>query len=286
MTLETYLYKQLVATTAKQYLRRLTPFFVSLEGKAIDSKLATYQDILNYIGELRAKKTSPRDSLNAIKKYYDYLILEGIREDHPARTIKLKDQLNRQTQLQDLFTTKELEQLLEEVKSYPGITNRNRSIVSLLSYQGLTTLEITRLKVQDIDLEKATVFVREGAKSKARTLKLRGNQILMLFQYLEKERTKLKKISTELFFISTQGSQLRTQSIAHLVGSYQYLFSNRTLNPKAIRKSVITNLLKSGKNLRIVQEFAGHRNPSSTQQYQQTKVEELKQQILKYHPLK
>jgi cytosine/adenosine deaminase-related metal-dependent hydrolase len=44
-------------------------------------------------------------------------------------------------------------------------------------------------------------------------------------------------------------------------------------------------LLKSGNDLRIVQVFAGHKSPSATEKYRQTQVEELKQQIVKHHPL-
>ena len=48
---------------------------------------------------------------------------------------------------------------------------------------------------------------------------------------------------------------------------------------------VIANLLKSGKGLRDVQYFAGHKKISSTEKYRQTGLEELKAAILKYHPL-
>jgi hypothetical protein len=49
--------------------------------------------------------------------------------------------------------------------------------------------------------------------------------------------------------------------------------------------SVITNLLKQKKDLRVVQVFAGHKKPSSTERYRQTGLEELKAAVLKHHPL-
>jgi integrase/recombinase XerD len=36
---------------------------------------------------------------------------------------------------------------------------------------------------------------------------------------------------------------------------------DRNLNAKTIRQSVIANLLKEGKDLRVVQVFAGHKKP-------------------------
>jgi integrase/recombinase XerD len=51
-----------------------------------------------------------------------------------------------------------------------------------------------------------------------------------------------------------------------------------------IRQSVITNLLKQGHDLSIVQSFAGHKYPSATQGYKQNEFETLKAEVNKYHP--
>ena len=75
------------------------------------------------------------------------------------------------------------------------------------------------------------------------------------------------------------------EGIGYVIETQKHLFPGRRLNAKTIRQSVITNLLKAGKDLRIVQAFAGHKYPSTTEKYKQTHVEELKTQILNYHPL-
>jgi len=51
-----------------------------------------------------------------------------------------------------------------------------------------------------------------------------------------------------------------------------------------IRQSVIAHLLKENKDLRIVQEFAGHRKAGSTEAYKRSGFEELKSSIEKLHP--
>ena len=50
-------------------------------------------------------------------------------------------------------------------------------------------------------------------------------------------------------------------------------------------QSVIAHLLKEKNDIRIVQEFAGHRRTASTEEYKQTGLEELKSAIGKLHPL-
>ena len=63
------------------------------------------------------------------------------------------------------------------------------------------------------------------------------------------------------------------------------MFPDRNLNPRTIRQSVITNLLKEGKDLRVVQVFAGHKKISTTEKYRQSGLKELQEAIEKYHPL-
>jgi len=55
--------------------------------------------------------------------------------------------------------------------------------------------------------------------------------------------------------------------------------------PLAIRQSVIANLLKAGKDVRMVQVFAGHNSPMTTERYEQTGIEELTPAVMKYHLL-
>ncbi|MDX9783056.1 MAG: hypothetical protein RBT35_08810 [Bacteroidales bacterium] len=44
-------------------------------------------------------------------------------------------------------------------------------------------------------------------------------------------------------------------------------------------------MLKEGKDLRVVQVFAGHKKISSNKKYRQSGIEELQAAIEKYHPL-
>ena len=55
--------------------------------------------------------------------------------------------------------------------------------------------------------------------------------------------------------------------------------------PLAIRQSVIANLLKAGKDVRMVQVFAGRNSPMTTERYEQTRIEEMTAAVMKYHPL-
>ena len=84
-------------------------------------------------------------------------------------------------------------------------------------------------------------------------------------------------------FISMNSMEDIKNSLLHLK------YALRKLNPKykhsmQIRQSVITEWLKE-KNLRTVQYMAGHRYVSSTERYQTSNLEDLKEALNKHHPL-
>lgn len=276
-----YLSSRVAPSTAKRYVREVELFFSSVE----NPKTATYQEIMNYIGKLRGKQNNLSCSLHAIKHYYGYLLAVGLRQDNPAKSIRLRDKRSRDVQLQDLFKPTELEQLLDKKERYPILKNRNQIIVSLLIYQGLTNGEIVKLELENINLEQGTIQIKPGRKTNSRTLKLNSKQVFWIMSYLQNDRPKLLKVESEKLIISKLGTEETGEGICYVVETQKHLFPDRKLNAKTIRQSVITNLLKQGKDLRIVQTFAGHKYPSTTERYKQTQVEELKNQILKYHPL-
>jgi integrase/recombinase XerD len=286
MSLESYLKQKVAPSTAKRYLREISLFFISAEAKNIDPKEAIYSQIMDYIGELRKKSNDLNCSLYGIKKYYDYLLSANLRQDNPAKSIRLRDKKSRDIQLQDLFKTEELEQLLERKERYSILRNRNKIIISLLIYQGLTNGEITKLALENISLEAGNIYIKSGRKTNRRTLKLQAKQVFWLMKYIQEDRPKLLKIASKKLLISKLGTEENGEGICYLIETQKHLFPNRKLTARTIRQSVITNLLKAGKDLRLVQVFVGHKYPSTTEKYKQTKVEELKNQVLKHHPLR
>jgi integrase/recombinase XerD len=284
MKLQDYLNKRHTKGTADRYLRD-----IQIYRKANPNhKTATYSDIMDYIGKLRQQYKNPqsvRTILYSLKKYYSFLVYVKERKDHPCKFINLKDKQNRNIQLQDLFTSDELEQLLERKERYINLKTKNQVVLSLLIYQGLTTGELTRIELKDLDLEKAEIYIKSSSKLNSRTLKLKSKQILIFHKYITEVRPKLLAKQTEKLIINKLGNPETGEQISYLVGTFKHLFSDRNLNPKTIRQSVITNLLKSGNDLRIVQVFSGHKYPSATEKYKQTNVEELKKEVQKYHPL-
>jgi site-specific recombinase XerD len=286
MSIEDYLKERLRKSSVKSYL------FIIDKYKKHDKNVAKYdyQKVMEYIEILRReyKVTTVKGELSCIKGYYDYLIEIGKRKDNPARAIRIKDGKENPIQLQDLFTEKELQILLvPRIERYPFLTKRNKIIMSLLVHQGLRTGEIENIKLTDIDLEKATIQIKETGVTNSRNLPLKAEQILLFYDYINKHRTKLVTFRTkeDYFLLGKLGTPTTGDDINYLISTYQKQ-SKKTLTTITIRQSVIANLFVKNNDLRIVQYFAGHKSPDTTEKYRQTGLNALKTAIEKLHPIK
>lgn len=286
MNIEQYLKQSLRESSVKSYLQIINKY------QKHDKKVAkyNYQKVMQYIEILRKeyKPTTVKVMLGSIKKYYDYLIETGKRKDNPARAIRIRDAKENPIQLQDLFTEKELEKLLEARKErYAFLTKRNQIIMSLLINQALRIGEIESLKLTDIDLQKATIEIKETGITNARNLPLKAEQILLLYEFINQDRNKLKTFRNDqnALLLGKLGTRITKEDIDYLISTYQNQ-SKKRLTTTTIRQSVITNLLIKNNDLRIVQYFAGHKSPDTTEKYRETGLHALKTAIEKLHPIK
>jgi site-specific recombinase XerD len=289
MILNEYLKKEYSKNAIGSYESTIKRYVLAMGNKA---EQGTYSDVLDYIGLLREQNLHPktlRNNLFAIKIYYRYLVEIGKRNDHPCQYLNLKDQINRAIQVEALYPKELLENLFEtwESKNKTHQT-RDKIIISLLIYQGLLVLEVSQIKTSDIDLGKGTITIKGNVKNKGRTLSLKPKQILLFHNYLKNEfklyRNKQKPSKRqEYFLLNEEGLQLWQGGINRMINGEKD--KQNKLIPLKIRQSVIAHLLKENNDIRIVQEFAGHRRTSSTEAYKQTGLEELKSAIDKLHPL-
>lgn len=287
MKLNEYLQKHYTKKTAKAYIREIETYIATNPG----NQKYTYAEIVNYIGVLRARYSNPKTInriLASIKAWYSYLCFIEVRKDNPTKSIRLKDKQSRDIQLQDLFTSDELEALLAAKKErYTNLDYRNKVLMSLLIYQALKPNEIEALQCDEINLEEATVYIKPSPKNNSRTLALKASQILLFKKYQEEIRVKLvAENQTGAFIIGHRKKPMTAEDITKHIKRNYNIYIPRRVNAMTIRQSVIANLLKQHNDLRIVQSFAGHKYPSSTEKYKQGNVDLLQSAIGKFHPIR
>lgn len=82
--------------------------------------------------------------------------------------------------------------------------------------------------------------------------------------------------------IGKLGNPASSDQIQYLTESQRHLFSERKVNPKTIRTSVLVNLFKQGWDIKDVQLFAGHKYPSTTERYKPHDLSNLKEAVEKW----
>src|SRR5689334_5052008 len=120
-TFEQYLHQMRhTKTTVKSYLYSQSVFLADRKD-AIGLK---YKDIIDYLNEKEkayGNHNIKNQMLPGIKKYYDYLIEIGQRNDHPCRRLQIKKIRSRDIILHDLFSSSELEMLLDRQERYQDL---------------------------------------------------------------------------------------------------------------------------------------------------------------------
>ncbi len=257
-----------------------------------DANTYNYQDILNYM-EIICKqplsKNTKKGKLTAIKKYYDYLVEEGIRNDHPCMTLNIKGAGKKGIIFSDLFSMTELESLMEREERYTHLKQQHQVIISLLIYQALLPSEIISLKLNHVDMDAGTIYIRGGRELISRNLEIHTKQYRLFDKYIYEARKRLlyKDKRNDYFILNYQGKNYADScGIGYLIETFKPCFPDRNLSTKSIRDSVIAYWLNDRKiPLEQVQLIAGHRWISSTSRYRQASIVEQREILNKFHPL-
>jgi len=259
----------------------------SCSGKQNFDKIGTTE--LLKIAALQQKKytlVTVNNQLRTIEQYFEYLQLTGKRKDHPLNNFRIKTPKRAlitgflsEEELQN--TEKEFRQKKYKKGQFELYGKRNKIILSLIIYQGLSSGCLRALKVKDIDLKKGIVRVPEATENrlKERVLPLEASQILELYQYITETRSELLQISktvkeSEKLFITSEKTKF--SSITKQIRKQINIESLQL-----IRNSRINLWLKQY-NLREVQYKSGFRYLRSLEYFNQTELENLKQEIEKY----
>lgn len=214
------------------------------------------------------KKSTQNYYLIALRSLLNYFANRDILS-LPAEKIKLaKDKDDKKVNFLNL---EQVERLLNtpNVSKVSGL--RDRAILESLFSTGLRIAELVSLDREQINLNPTTKELELGVVGKGnrpRTVYFSERAVHWLRKYLETRRDKDKAL-----FIYYQGRKkterrLTDRSIERTIKRYALLAGlPGNITPHTLRHSFATDLLSQGVDLRIIQEFLGHRNIATTQVY-------------------
>lgn len=144
---------------------------------------------------------------------------------------------------------------------------RNRLILALLYECGLRSSEVRNLRVEDADLNRQTIFIRQAKGRSDRYIPF-GNRILDLLKaYLRYYRPKTWLFRGRNAFLEKdlEGLPVSKRSVYAIVKqSAQRAGVVKNLNVHSLRHTFATHLLEDGVDILSVKALMGHRDLKST----------------------
>jgi integrase/recombinase XerD len=310
MNYQEYLTKHKYSPSSiKGYVLQSEKFIQWLTKQGYTLQHFDYKQALHYVAYLQDKHSNIKTinhKIIGVKHYFEYLIDRSRSAENPFTTITIKGE-KRNKMRNNLLSVDELEDLYY---SYPTdqdkrinrilANKRNKVIVGLLVYQGLSTSDIKRLQLEHVKLNQGKIYIPKGRIGNRRELHLKPWQIMEMMEYINQIRPQLQlrkqQTSSPLrgpacrqgrdavgrgdLFASTNRL---SDTIGWILKKLKHI-NHKVENTHQLRASVIVNWL-SNYNLREVQVMAGHKYISTTEKYLQEDLKQLQEIINLHHPL-
>ena len=278
------------ADTIRNYLSQTKQYLSWCRDNLLSPIEAEPEDIKLYRQHLVNSEYAPSTiatKLNIVKIFYKAAQTHGLISNNPAAKIKApKDRKDPAARI-TFMEAEELKHLLDYLQTQleQAKTNkdrlsllRDRALIGIMSLEGCRTVEMHQLKVEDIVRQGIKTGLQVSAKRSSRIVPLTENLTTQLEDYLQMRRKVLRrKIKpTDYVFVSlsnnNRGGQLSRRSIREicdrtLVATNLKHTPGRTLTAHSLRHTAGTLALRTGSDLRQVQDLLGHADPRTTSIY-------------------
>ena len=279
--------KKYSPNTIKAYENDITSFSDYNKNEFDQSSInkVDYSQLRSWIVKLVESKISNRSinrKISSLNTYYKFLLkIEKIKknplDNHRALKTKKIIQLP--------FSEKEVISALDInnfQNSFEG--KRDRLIIEMLYSTGIRRIELTGLKIKDIDFSSKRIKVL-GKRNKERFIPMLESTISLIQDYTD-YRNELKRIHNKDFlFLTSKGKKIYENLVYRITNKYfDYVSTKVKKSPHILRHSFATHLLNNGADLNAVKDLLGHSSLAATQVYTNRSIEEIKKVYSNTHP--
>lgn len=222
--------------------------------------------------------------LIALRSFLTYFTERNILSLPPEKVKLAKKTQEREVRF---LTLKQIEKLFSIPDTRKIIGLRDRAILEVLFSTGMRIGELVNLNKDQIkfdekikDLEISIL----GKGGRRRTVYLSERALYWLKKYLKERNDKEKALFINFRAKKGSSRRLTGRYIEKMIKKYALLAGlPPDTTPHVLRHSFATDLLSQGVDLRVVQEFLGHKNISATQIYTHITHHQLKEIHQRFH---
>jgi integrase/recombinase XerD len=187
-----------------------------------------------------------------------------------------------------VLTASEAERILQGPNIHDALGLRDRAILETLYTTGMRRLELVNLKLWDLDIERATVAIRQGKGKKDRIIPLGDRTALWVRKYLDESRPTLaNEPDDKVVFLSNAGEPFSLDYLTEMVRGYVDAAEiGKRGACHLFRHTMATLMLEGGADIRFIQAMLGHADLKTTQIYTHVAVRQLQEIHRASHPAK
>lgn len=256
----------LSVNTIDSYSRDIRSFLKDVKRLEVSpDQVVTHIAKLNTKGQ---KSSSIYRAIVALKVFYRYLLREEIIDVNPMQHIDTPKLWN---QLPDVLNVDEVDRLLKAAASDLDV-----AILYVLYCTGIRVSELCQLNVTDVSPDTLRVI---GKGRKERIVPIASIAHAAVTKYIKTKKPK------EALFLTSRGKRIDRQYVFRMIKKYAARVGiSKVISPHTFRHSYATHLLTNGADLRVIQEFLGHADISTTERYTHLSQNELKRSFDTFHP--
>ncbi len=231
-------------------------------------ELVTFKNIKAELAEWPNHPAKRRLFYRAVISYAKYLIMEEALDPEFLEKAMDKEFAPKENPnpKQHVVSEDDLFKLVAACKN-----RTDRAIIMLLASTGMRASELCGLTLEDIDLEKQELKIRQAKWDKARPLGFNKETAIAVQSYLLHERPQTPLpylfLNRHKKQMSRSGLFQRVQRMAKDAGIYAF--------PHALRSRFVTHNLTMGRNPEDVQKACGHSSITTTIRYNRRKTQEM-----------
>ncbi len=219
----------------------------------------------------------------AIRGFFRFLVVEGVRADSPAESARSPKAWSR---LPRYLRRVEVDRLFAAIDGPPALAIRDRTALELLYASGVRVSELVALPSDAFADTRDWCRVR-GKGDKERLVPIGAPARAWLERYRTEARPRLlgRRPDPGTLLLTVNGRPVSRQRIFQVVrGAARRAGLDPLPSPHTLRHTFATHLLAGGADLRSVQELLGHADVATTQIYTHVDEDRLRSAHARFHP--
>jgi integrase/recombinase XerD len=228
--------------------------------------------------------------LISVRAFFQWLARQHHLLYNPASELELPKQQQRLPR--HILSVAEVEQVLNACDTTEALGLRDRAMLETLYSTGMRRAELTNLRADDLDLNRGTVFVRQGKGAKDRVVPIGERACRWVERYLFQVRPDLVDVDDDgTLFLAKHGEGMQAKQLSVIVRNAigrANLERFADTHPNAachlLRHACATHMLENGADIRYIQALLGHADLSTTEVYTRVSIQQLKAVHERTHP--